>query len=85
VRYRTAGILSTILIGGMFALPAAVKAIFLPSLMLGLPNPVPEYEQVLLAVAAFCLHWQLLLVLPIAAILFTIAAFTNARTPVKRT
>ena len=84
MRYRIAGILSVVLIGGMFILPAIVRTAFLPSLEQGLPNPVPGYEQILLGVAVFFLHWRFLLALPIAVVLFTVAAFTSARTSVRR-
>ena len=84
VRYRTAAILSVVLIGGMFILPAAVRAAFLPSLERGLPNPVPGYEQILLGVAVFFLRWRFLLALPIVVVLFAVAAFTDARTPARR-
>jgi len=77
VRYRTAAMLSVVLIGGMFAVPAAIMAVFLPSLNQSIPDPLPGYEQVLLAVAAFFFTWRLLLALPIALVLFTVAAFTS--------
>jgi hypothetical protein len=77
VRFRTAAILSAVLVGGMILLPAVVKAVFLPSLRQGLPNPVPGYEQVLLRVAAFCLRFSCLLALPTVAVFFLIAAFTS--------
>jgi hypothetical protein len=84
VRYRIAGVLSAVLIGGMFGLPAAVWAVFLPSLKQGLPNPLPGYERILLAVAVFCVSWRFLLAVPILLVLFAVAAFTDPRTPVKR-
>jgi len=62
----------------MFVLPAAVWAAFLPSLKQGLPDPIPGYERILLEVAVFCVTWRFLLALPIAAVLFTVAGFTNA-------
>ena len=77
MRYRTAAILSVVLVGGMFILPAVVKAVFLPSLRQGFPNPVPVYEQMILHVAAFCLRYNWLLALPAIGMLFLIAAFTN--------
>jgi hypothetical protein len=80
VRYRTAAMLSVVLIGGMFAVPAAIMAVFSPSLSQGIPDPLPGYEHVLLAVAAFFLTWRFVLALPIALVLFTIAAFTSAST-----
>lgn len=57
VRYKTAGILSAVLVvvtAAMFALRAAVWAVFLPSLKQGLPDPIPGYEKILLEVAVFC-------------------------------
>jgi hypothetical protein len=80
VRYRTAAMLSVVLIGGMFAVPAAIMAVFLPPLNQGAPDPLPAYEHVFLAVAAFFLTWRFLLALPIAFLLFTVAAFTSAST-----
>jgi hypothetical protein len=62
VRYRTAAILSgilVVLVGGMFGFSAAVWAIFLPFLDQGFPDPVPVYEQVLLHTAVFCGVWKL--------------------------
>jgi hypothetical protein len=80
VRYRTAAVFSVVLIGGMFVVPSTIMAIFLPSLNQGIPNPLPDYERVLLAVAAFFLAWRFLLALPIALVLFSVAAFTSAST-----
>jgi hypothetical protein len=77
VRYRTAAILSIVLIGGMFGLPEAIRAVFLPSLEQGIPAPVPGYERVLLGIAVFCFRFRWVLALPIVAVvvvLFTIAA-----------
>ncbi len=80
MRYRTAAVLSVVLIGGMFVVPSAIMAVFIPSLNQGIPDPLPGYEHVLLAVAAFFLTWRFLLALPIAFLLFTVAAFTSAST-----
>lgn len=77
MRYRTAAILSIVLIGGMFVIPAVIESTFLPSLKQGTPDPLPGYEQILLAVAAFFLGWRFVLALPIALVLFTVAAFTG--------
>jgi hypothetical protein len=85
VRYRTAGILSLVLVAGMFVLPATVKAVFLPSLRQGLPNPVPGWEQILLSMAVFCLEWQWLIAIPIVVVLFTVAGFTGASESTTRT
>jgi hypothetical protein len=80
VRFRTAAILSVVLVGGMFIFPAVVLAVFLPSLNQGLPNPLPAHEHILLAAAAFCLTWRFFLALPIIGLLFTIAGFTYPKT-----
>ena len=83
VRYRTAAILSGVLVAAtaaMFGLPAAVWAVFLPSLKQGLPDPIPGYERILLELAGFCsrLKWMLaLLAFPIVVVLFTVAEFTS--------
>ena len=51
---RTATVLSAVLVGGiLFILPAVVEAVFLPSLRQGIPNPIPDYEAILLDVAFF--------------------------------
>ncbi len=73
MRYRTAAVVSVLMIAVMFGLPAVVKVSLLPRLS----NPVPFYDQVILNVALFCLRWQLLLVPPIIGLLFTIATFTR--------
>jgi hypothetical protein len=81
MRYRTAAILSVVLIGGMFGLPAAIRAVLLPSLERGILAPVSGYEQVLLGIAVFCFRFRWVLALPIAAVvvvLFTIAALASA-------
>ncbi len=83
MRYKTAAILSVLLVGGMFVFPAVVLAIYLPSLKQDLPNPLPIYEQVLLEISAFCLTWRFLLTLPIVSVLFTIAGLTNGKAPAK--
>ncbi len=77
MRFRSAGILCALLVGGMFVLPAAVKAVFLPPLRQGLPNPVPGWEQILLSAAVFCIDWQWLLALPMVGVLRTVAALTS--------
>ena len=77
MRYRTAVILSVVLVGGMFVVPAVIEPIFLPSLQRGIPNPVPLYEQHLLLISEFCIRWRLILALPITAVLFAIAAITG--------
>jgi len=68
VRYRTAAILSIVLVGGMFCLPIAIISAFRPSL----PPPI------LLEVAHFCTVFKWVSALPIVVVLFTVAAFTNS-------
>ena len=82
MRFRTAAILSVVLIGGFFGLPDVIKAVFLPSLEQSIPapTPIPVYEGVLLQVAFFCFRFRLLLALPIAVVvvtLFIVAGFTS--------
>lgn len=83
MRYKTAGILSAVLVvvtAAMFALRAAVWAVFLPSLKQGLPDPIPGYEKILLEVAVFCAPWKWMLTvftIPIIVALFIIAEFTS--------
>jgi hypothetical protein len=64
----------------MFALPAAVWAVYLPSLKQGSPDPIPGYERVLLGVAVLCGTWKWMLavlVLPIVGTLFIVAESTS--------
>jgi len=81
MRYRTAAILSAVLIvvtGAMFGLQYAVTAAFRPSLEQGLP--ISGCERILLKVAFFCapFKWFLaLLTLPTVVVLFTVAVFTS--------
>jgi hypothetical protein len=78
VRYRTAAILSTVLIGGMFCLPAAVFAVF-PNMRQGSPIPI------LLGLVVFCVRFRWFLALPITTVLFTLAAFKSvSRREVRR-
>jgi len=81
MRYRTAGILSAILIVvnvGMFSLPAAVGAVFLPYMERGVDPPI--YVKILYVASEFCNTWKwvaALLTPPIVVVLFVIAAFTK--------
>jgi len=84
VRFRTAALLSIALIGVMFGFPAAVEAIFVPSLRQGIPNPVPVYEQILLGAGVWCLQFHWLLTPPIVLLLFTTATLTGAVRGFKR-
>jgi hypothetical protein len=78
VRFRTAAILSALLVGGiLFLLPAVIEASFLPSLRQGVPNHVPGYEQILLAVALFCHDRRWLLAPLTVLVLFLIAASSS--------
>ena len=82
--FRTAGILCVVLIGGMLVLlPAVVEAVFLPSLRQGRPDPVPAYEQIILAIAFFCLRFRWFLAPLMVMVFFLFAAFTNASQGVK--
>ncbi len=85
MRYRNAAISCFVLIGGMFGLPAVILAIFLPSLKLGVPDPIPAYERILLEVAAFCGEWKWLLALPgvTLGLAFTGAALAAPRVRTK--
>jgi len=82
VRYRTAAILSVILIAGMWGLPAVAMAVLRPSMEQGVA--IPLYERLLYGVAIFCLTFRWLLALPILSVLFTVAGFTHSGTPSKR-
>jgi hypothetical protein len=79
MRYRTAIFLSLALIGVMFGLPAAIWAVFMPSLKQGLPNPLPDYEVILLKFAIFCARYRWLVLPPVLSALSLFAALT--RTP----
>jgi hypothetical protein len=61
----------------LFVLPAVVEAVFLPSLRQGVPNPIPDYEAILLEVALFCHRFRWLLAPFSVVVLFLIAAFTR--------
>jgi hypothetical protein len=85
VRYRTAAILSAVLVVvtvGMFGLSAAVWAVFLPSLDRGIPDPIPGYERILLEAAVLCssFKWMLaILAPPIVVVLFVVAELTSQK------
>ena len=84
MRFRTAALLSIALIGVMFGFPAAVEAIFVPSLRQGIPSPIPVYEQILLGAGVWCLQFHWLLTPPIVLLLFTTATLTGVGRRVKR-
>jgi hypothetical protein len=81
VRYRTAAIVSGVLIAltcGMFGLEAALRTVLLPSSELGFP--VSGFDRALLGVDFFCERWKWILVpltLLVVVVLFTIAVFTS--------
>jgi len=78
VRYRTAAILTAVLIGGIFVLPNVVlTALINPSLKQGFPDPVPGYELLLLQFTSFCFTWRLPFALPIIAAPLSIAALSG--------
>jgi hypothetical protein len=81
VRYRTLAISCFVLLGAMFAVPATILAVFLPSLKQGLPDPIPIYERVLLEIAVFCGSWKWFLVLPLLGLgmAFTVAELASSR------
>lgn len=81
MRYRTAAISCFLLLGAMFAVPAIIWAVFLPSLKQGLPDPIPAYESILLQIGVFCGEWKWLLVLPLfgLGLAFTVAELAAPR------
>ncbi len=81
MRYKTAAISCFALVGGMFALPAMILGVFLPSLKSGIPDPIPAYERILLEIAVFCVEWKWLLAVPSATLglAFTGAALAAPR------
>ena len=76
MRYKTAAIVSAVIIGSMFGLPIALKALFLPSLSTGIA-PTSVYETILVGVAVFCFRFRWVLALPIAVTLFLLAVITT--------
>jgi hypothetical protein len=81
VRFKTAAILSAVLVGGMlFILPAVIEAVYLPSLRQGIPNPIPDYEANLLSVALFCHRFRWFLAPVTVLVFFLVAAFTSKST-----
>jgi hypothetical protein len=78
LRFKTAAILSAVLVGGvLFIFPAVVEAVYLPSLRQGVPNPIPEYEANLLGAALFCHRFRWFLAPLTVLVLFVVAAFTG--------
>ncbi len=68
----------------MFGLPILVEAVFFPSLQQGLPNPVPDYEILLLKLSFFCSRWKWLLTPPVIVILFVVAVLTDGTRRIKQ-
>lgn len=81
MRYRTATVLSVVLVGGMLLLPVVVKAVLERYAESG--QIIPLYLRILFGLTAFCMQYGFLLVLPIVAILFIVAAVTQGRTPAR--
>ena len=79
VRYKTLAISCFGLLGAMFAVPATIWAVFLPSLKQGLPDPIPIYERVLLEIAVFCGSWKWLLVLPLLGLGMAFTVLASSR------
>lgn len=82
-RYRTIAVSCFVLLGAMFALPAAILAILMPSLQQDLAVPIPAWERVLLGIAVFCLSWRWFLALPLLGLgtALTIAHLASPRKP----
>ena len=75
MRYRTAGILSVVLVGGMFILPVVANAVAVRYLDQGLA--IPLYTRILFGVAVFCLSFRWLIAIPAVAVLFASVEFTS--------
>ena len=76
MRFRTAAILSVVLVGGMFATSIAGGALARWHLGRG-DVEISHYERMFFGIAAFCASFRVLLAIPIVSVLFTIATFTN--------
>ena len=81
MRFKTLAISCFALLGAMFAVPATIGTIFLPSLKEGLSDPLPVWERVFLDIAVFCGTWKWLVLLPLLGLgmSFTVAALTSSR------
>lgn len=75
MRFRTATILSIVLVGGMFCLPEIIVAVFHPSAAHGSSAQAPPFERVLIDIAVFCSRFKWVFAFPIVMVLFTIAIF----------
>ena len=76
MRYRTAAILSIVLIVGMFVLQNGAYAV---AVRLDRSQPVPFYLQVFFHIALFVGSYKFLLAPAILIVLFLVAAFTKDR------
>ena len=76
VSYRTAAILTAVLVAGIFVLPNITWAVFLPALKQGL-DPIPGYERLLLDFTVFCDTWRFPFALPILAAPLSFAALSG--------
>jgi len=80
--FRTAAILSVVLVGGMFLTSIATEHLALWYVAHGVET-IPVYQRVFFSMGAFCASFRVLLALPTVAVLFTVAIFTSQRTPQK--
>jgi hypothetical protein len=79
VSYRTAALLTVILVLAFFVLPHVVIAVLLPSLSQGATGAIPGYAQPLLEFTALCYSWRIPFAFPIIAAPFSIAALSGKR------
>ena len=80
MRFRTAAILSVVLVGGIFAASSAGGALACWYVERG-DVEIPIYTRMFFSIAALCASFKVLLALPMAAVLFTSAIFTNQARP----
>lgn len=73
MRLRTAAVLAVILIGGLFAYPATLRAFLFPVLR----DPIPGYQRILLEFDMFLLSWRFILLVPILLVLFGLPGVTK--------
>jgi hypothetical protein len=74
MRFKTAGILSIVLVGAMLALPRAGQAI--ANWYLEHPVEIPLYARVFLGFSVMIIAFRWILIPMTVSILFTIAVFT---------
>jgi len=80
VRYRTALILSILLIAVMVIVPAIANSLAHHYLEQG-ASVIPPVARIFFGIAAFCLSFRFLLVPPIVGLLIFIAAWTSGSRP----